>query len=184
MTAITTTTEPHMKFEIKHRWTGLVLFSLDQNDNSLAITLRAWLASFGPVTAYILDGSTIADSGCIIWRLSTTKGRGRVKINGKPEYAHRAMWSQVFGAIPDGLLVCHSCDNPLCINPAHLFLGTHQDNMHDMVSKGRSTKGRPISLEHRLKLGAAGRGKKQPSEVRRAISESLRAYHAAVQEAA
>lgn len=64
-------------------------------------------------------------------------GYGRICESGRDEYTHRYSWRLHFGEIPPGLEVCHKCDNPPCCNPAHLFVGTHRDNMHDALRKGR-----------------------------------------------
>ena len=75
---------------------------------------------------------------CIEWSGSRNKdGYGQKHKNGKTQQAHRLAYECAFGTIPAGMLVCHSCDNPPCINPAHLFLGTNQDNIRDSVEKGR-----------------------------------------------
>ena len=85
------------------------------------------------------------NSGCWLWTASTNKaGYGGLKINGKTKLAHRISWELENGPIPDsdsyhGVCVCHSCDNPACVNPSHLFIGSHKDNMRDMYSKGRRT---------------------------------------------
>lgn len=83
---------------------------------------------------------SIPDHGdkCWEWTQGITKqGYGRFWINGRQESAHRFSWRSTRGYIPDGLLVCHSCDNPRCVNPYHLFLGNHQINYRDAMSKGR-----------------------------------------------
>lgn len=70
---------------------------------------------------------------------STTSagGYGKRMYKGKVWLAHRAAWDETYGPIPNGMLVCHKCDNRICVRPSHLFLGTAYDNMQDMVSKGR-----------------------------------------------
>lgn len=68
-------------------------------------------------------------------------GYGDMTRDGKGWAAHRWTWTQVFGPIPPGMCVLHKCDNPPCINPEHLFLGTPQDNVRDMDQKGRRRPG-------------------------------------------
>lgn len=102
-----------------------------------------------------------AETGCWVWHGSKTKlGYGvinRYPADGprKTILAHRASYEHFVGPIPEGMKVCHRCDVPLCINPAHLWAGTQADNVADMISKGRDKFGmghRPLTFpEERLR---------------------------------
>ncbi len=89
----------------------------------------------------------VMPSGC--WEFEGSRlpfGYGQISNpGGIPKRTHCLMWEIVFGPIPEGLCVLHTCDNPPCCNPAHLFLGTRTDNAADKVAKGRQAKGETLS---------------------------------------
>ena len=82
------------------------------------------------------------DEGCWLWQSTMfSQGYGCFKASGKMCKAHRIAYTYVHGPIPDGLVVCHACDNRRCVRPAHLFLGTTRDNALDAKRKGRLASG-------------------------------------------
>jgi hypothetical protein len=85
---------------------------------------------------------TDGPGGCHVWTgARNIWGYGRLKCDGVMLSAHRVAWELANGLIPDGQSVLHRCDVRRCVNPAHLFLGTQEDNMRDMFAKGRQAKG-------------------------------------------
>jgi hypothetical protein len=99
---------------------------------------------------------------CWIWTgACDSKGYGRIGAGGRGGRLvrpHRVVYEAEHGAIPEGMYVCHHCDNPPCVRPEHLFLGTNQDNQLDAVAKGRiAVKRDPIQRDRN-----AGRAPKRP----------------------
>lgn len=82
------------------------------------------------------------ETGCLEWNGAKSHGYGAVWNGGKLVGAHKASWELHHKkSVPDGLFVCHTCDNPACILPAHLFIGSAKENSQDMVKKGRNRRG-------------------------------------------
>lgn len=96
---------------------------------------------------------------CLLWTGATDEwGYGYLYVNGCAVRTHRFVWARAHGPIPDGVLICHTCDIPNCVELAHLFEGTDAINAADKVAKGRSTRGE--------KSGTAKLTEEQVGEIR------------------
>lgn len=86
----------------------------------------------------------INSAGCWEWlKAKAGNGYGVISFNQKMHYSHRVSYRFFVGEIPPSMNVLHRCDNPSCVNPEHLFLGTQKDNVADMIKKGRNKNGQP-----------------------------------------
>lgn len=115
----------------------------------------------------VLSSYVVSKSGCWEWTGTTMQKEdyGIACHRGKRQRAHRLSYMYHKGQIPEGLLICHTCDNPICINPDHLYAGTAKDNSADMVSRGR---------QNRLKGEEAGQAKLTNIEVLAIRSDNRR----------
>lgn len=85
---------------------------------------------------------------CHLWTGHKDRdGYGTFRYKDKKIRSHRAAYQLFVGKIPDGFLVCHTCDTPSCVNPKHLFIGTNKDNVNDMWTKGRNSNNMTYALK-------------------------------------
>lgn len=114
---------------------------------------------------------------CWLWMGSKQpSGYGIMKINSKKVRVHRLAWQLTHGSIPDGLWVLHHCDNPLCVNHNHLFLGDHLDNIKDKVAKNRQAKGAELTAKarlHNIRWGDDNPARKYPERMARGKRHGL-----------
>lgn len=112
-------------------------------------------------------------SECWEWQgARKPKGYGNVRISGRYMLSHRVAWELAFFPIPDGMVVCHACDNPACCNPAHLMLGRPQANFTDMMTKGRA------KLRQNKAVGERNHNSKLDAEKVRAIRAAYQSREA------
>lgn len=129
---------------------------------------RFWPKVLKTETCWLWQGALVNESGYGCFR----------GPNGRNVLAHRFAWELTNGPIPDGMFACHRCDVRQCVNPAHLFLGTQQDNIDDMMRKGRGNQGRKTHCPQGHEYTPENRYR-QPSRPNTVICRICKAKHAA-----
>lgn len=113
------------------------------------------------------------NNDCYEWPGLRSGGYGVIYTSTGNLRAHRVVWEAVNGPIPDGMVIMHTCDNPPCVNPAHLRLGTQAENVQDMCIKGRRRGGWPKDMNIGERHPNARLTKEDVLEIRRLAAEGV-----------
>ena len=120
--------------------------------------IRPW-TEYSDMKAYIIEQSRITETGCWEWPTGPRGGGyAEILIHGKKHRLHRVSYEEFKGQIPKGKRICHHCDNPRCVNPEHLYVGTAADNANDVKERGnpRSYKLKKEDVEEIKRLYQVG----------------------------
>lgn len=126
-----------------------------------------------PAFDRIMEHIRVTPQGCWEWQgYRTRQGYGHLCLagyHGRMVFAHRVVWEQRHGPVPAGKILMHECDNPPCVNPKHLRLGTHLENRRDAIQKGR-----PRNTARGERHGRARLRPNQVSEIRRLRAQGVK----------
>ncbi len=117
-------------------------------------------------------------SGCWLWQAGLRDGYATLRVGDKRKSAHIWAYERFIGKIPEGMLCCHKCDKPECVNPYHIFLGTHKDNIFDAMQKNRMKSGNRTLLTKEEVTGIVKKFKNGQSKT--AIARMLKLDHSTV----